>query len=105
MSGQMKYGKLNINHSVYTTRLSKKFLATGRYTPAGHGKIYSFIPGTIIEVMIKPGDTVSSGETILVLEAMKMKNRIKSPADGVVKLVNVAEGDTVPNRCLLAEID
>ena len=48
------------------------------------------MPGTILSVAIKPGASVKSGETLMVLEAMKMENEILAPQDGVVKSVAVA---------------
>jgi acetyl-CoA/propionyl-CoA carboxylase biotin carboxyl carrier protein len=51
--------------------------------------------GTIVKVMVEPGDQVSAGQTLCVLEAMKMENAIQAPKDGVVKEVKVKPGDTV----------
>jgi biotin carboxyl carrier protein len=53
------------------------------------------MPGTILSVEVKPGDTITRGQTVAVLEAMKMKNSIKSPRDGVVAEVRVQAGQTV----------
>ncbi|MBN1992673.1 MAG: biotin/lipoyl-binding protein [Anaerolineae bacterium] len=53
------------------------------------------MPGAIVSVEVKPGDRVTQGETLLVLEAMKMKNAIKSPHDGVIAQVKVQAGQSV----------
>lgn len=53
------------------------------------------LPGTVVAVRVSPGQAVSSGDVLVVLEAMKMQNEIVSPRDGVVKEVLVARGDTV----------
>ena len=53
------------------------------------------MPGTLLSVEVKPGDTITRGQTVAVLEAMKMKNAIKSPHDGVVDQVLVQAGQTV----------
>jgi biotin carboxyl carrier protein len=58
-------------------------------------KIKSQMPGKILRVHVKPGDTVHKGQSVMVMEAMKMENEIKSPQDGVVKDVKVAEGHAV----------
>ncbi|HUS86099.1 MAG TPA: acetyl-CoA carboxylase biotin carboxyl carrier protein subunit [Bacteroidales bacterium] len=100
-----EYGKLNINHSVYQTRLSRKLREKTVYEPVDNRKIKSFIPGTVVEVKVKEGDIVSEGDVLLVLEAMKMKNRIKCSIPGTVKLINVKEGDRVPKGELLIELD
>ena len=53
------------------------------------------MPGTILSVNIKPGDTFRSGQVLVVLEAMKMENEIMAPADGKVVSVNVNKGASV----------
>lgn len=61
--------------------------------------------GTIVRVLVDPGSGVKAGETIIVLEAMKMENMIQCHRDGVVKEIKVAVGDTVSQGAVLAEID
>ncbi|HDZ41566.1 MAG TPA: acetyl-CoA carboxylase biotin carboxyl carrier protein subunit [Bacteroidetes bacterium] len=95
--------KLNINYSEYTTRLSKKFKNRIPYKPSDKFRLLSFIPGTIIEIMVKEGDRVRKGDEVLVLEAMKMKNRIKSPLNGRVKQVDIKTNEVVPKGKLLIE--
>jgi glutaconyl-CoA/methylmalonyl-CoA decarboxylase subunit gamma len=53
------------------------------------------MPGSVLEVKVKAGDAVSSGDVLIVLEAMKMENELTSPQDGSVKEVFVKKGDTV----------
>jgi biotin carboxyl carrier protein len=53
------------------------------------------MPGTILTVNVRPGDSVSRGQPLLILEAMKMKNLIKSPYDGVIEEVAAQPGQTV----------
>ena len=62
------------------------------------------LPGTIIQVLIKPGDTVVMGQKLLTMEAMKMENNVMAEKDGVVKTVNVKPGDTVAQNDILVEI-
>ena len=104
-SNEKGYGKLNINHSVYLTRISGKFQEKKLYEPADNRKVKSFIPGIVVEINVKEGDIVYAGDVLLVLEAMKMKNRIKCSIPGTVKLINVKEGDRVPKGELLIELD
>ena len=59
------------------------------------GTILSPLPGTIIEVLCKAGDTVKRGQKLVVLEAMKMENAINSDRDGVIKEIKVNKGDSV----------
>ena len=63
---------------------------------AGAGtKIKAPLPGTITEMKVKVGDTVKSGDTVVVLEAMKMQNNIEAECGGTVTSVLVNPGDTV----------
>ncbi len=64
--------------------------------PAGTGKpVTSPLPGVIIEVSVKEGQTVKAGQKVAVLEAMKMENEIQAPADGTITAILVNKGDSV----------
>jgi pyruvate carboxylase subunit B len=63
------------------------------------------MPGRIVDVKVKEGDTVKSGDLLLVLEAMKMQNEIRAQADGVVKSILVSSGDSVELDDVLIVID
>lgn len=64
--------------------------------PAGEGKaVTSPLPGVIIEVSVKEGDTVAAGQKVAVLEAMKMENEIQADKAGVVTKIHVSKGDSV----------
>ena len=64
--------------------------------PAGEGKpVTSPLPGVIIEVSVKEGDTVAAGQKVAVLEAMKMENEIQADRAGVVTKINVSKGDSI----------
>lgn len=54
--------------------------------------------GTILNVLVAPGERVAKGQPLMILEAMKMENDIVAPADGVVKEVLVSENDTVESN-------
>ena len=53
------------------------------------------LPGTIIEILVQPGDKIEVGQAVAVLEAMKMENELQAEYSGTVTAVNVAEGDRV----------
>ena len=57
--------------------------------------IHSPLPGVILEVTVKEGDTIKSGQKLVVLEAMKMENNIEADRDGVVTSIKVSKGDSV----------
>ncbi len=63
------------------------------------------LPGTIISLNCKPGDTVSAGDTLLVMEAMKMENNIQAEASGKVKSVMVSAGENVLQGDILIEME
>lgn len=73
-------------------------------SPKGVGNIKSPLPGKILDVMVKEGDKVSVGQTILCIEAMKMENNINSDLDGVVTKVHVQKGSIVLEGDLLIEV-
>ncbi len=70
----------------------------------GHGSIKSPMPGKILAIKKQPGDSVTAGETVIVLEAMKMENELKSHVNGTVQSVHAAEGQSVEKNTLLLEI-
>lgn len=71
----------------------------------GAGALITQMPGKVVKVMKKEGDKVTVGETVLILEAMKMENEIKSGAEGIVKSVNVKEGQALEAGFLMVEIE
>ncbi len=62
------------------------------------------LPGTIIKILVKQGDLVKKGQTLLVMEAMKMENKIRSEKDGVVESVKVTPGSGVLQGDILIEL-
>lgn len=68
------------------------------------GKILAPLPGVVLSVAVAPGDTARAGDTLLVLEAMKMENVIQADSDCVVQAVHVAKGDKVEASQLLLEV-
>jgi biotin carboxyl carrier protein len=74
--------------------------------PAATGaKVTCPLPGTIIAINVKEGDTVAAGQTLVVLEAMKMENNIDAERGGVVKQILVAAGATVMEGDVLIVIE
>ena len=62
------------------------------------------MPGQVVGVPVKPGDTVKTGQGLVILSAMKMENEIRSPRDGAILSVHVAQGDKVEQGASLVTI-
>jgi biotin carboxyl carrier protein len=62
------------------------------------------MPATVIKVLVAPGDEVKKGDTVLILEAMKMELPLRSPADATVTAVHCAERDLVQPDAVLVEL-
>ena len=105
MTDKEKTGFLNINTTLYQTRISTKFENRKLYKPADPKIILSFIPGTVLEIYSKAGNEVKKGEVLMILDAMKMQNKLMSPMDGKVKLITVKKGDKVSKGTVLLELE
>lgn len=71
----------------------------------GIAEIKTAMPGKLVRILVEEGTEIKSGEGVLVVEAMKMQNEMKSPKDGVVKEIRFAEGATVNAGDILAIIE
>ena len=71
----------------------------------GMAEIKTAMPGKVVRVLADAGSEISAGEGVLVVEAMKMQNEMKSPKDGIVKEIRFAEGATVNAGDVLAIIE
>jgi pyruvate carboxylase subunit B len=69
------------------------------------GHIYAPMPGLVVSVNVKEGDTVRAGEGVLILEAMKMENGVSAPRDSKVVKVCVKPGEQVESGSLLIELE
>ncbi len=65
------------------------------------GSMTALMPGTVIRILVEEGQEVSTGEVLLILEAMKMENEIKAPLDGLVETIPVEAGKAVNKGDLL----
>ena len=72
--------------------------------PAAGSKVTTPLPGTILDVFVNVGDTVKEGQTVVLLEAMKMENNIEADVAGTVKEVKVRKGDSVLEGDILVVI-
>lgn len=72
--------------------------------PKGTGSIKSPLPGVILDIYVREGDTVKIGQKLIMLEAMKMENNINADKEGRVSLIKVSKGDSVMEGDILIVI-
>jgi len=93
-----------VHHNGHTSRVS--VVERGAVsTFDSMGGLTSPMPGKILNVMASIGEPVDKGQTLLILEAMKMENRICSPVDGIVSAIHYEVGDQVNQGAILIEIE
>ena len=111
----MKKYKVNVNGTSYEVEIElmgendspKSAQAPVRQAPvaAGEGEqVKSPMPGTILDVKVKAGDSVKKGQVLVILEAMKMENEIMAGTDGTVTSVAVSKGTSVGTGDMLLTI-
>ncbi|MDR0841893.1 MAG: acetyl-CoA carboxylase biotin carboxyl carrier protein subunit, partial [Acidobacteriota bacterium] len=91
--GAVRFDRLALENGTYETRLTAKYAARKPYEKKDPRLIKAAIPGAVAEIRVKAGQPVKQGDTLLILEAMKMLNRLQTPLDGVVKTIHVAVGE------------
>ena len=101
----LRFKSFQLHGTKYKTLLTERFEKRASWEKNNPKKIFSFIPGTIIKMYVKQGMKVKEGDNMLILEAMKMQNEINCPFDGVIKSVNVKEGDRIPKGQLMIEFE
>ena len=72
---------------------------------AGGEQVKAPMPGNVLDVKVSVGQKVKNGETLLILEAMKMENEIAAPCDGTVASINVSKGATVNTGDLMISLN
>lgn len=102
---ELTYKTLNIEETKYKTNLTKKFENRKEWKSPDPSMVTSVIPGTVSKLYVKENDQIVEGEKLLILDAMKMKNTITVPYSGIVKKINVEEGQTIPKGFVMLEIE
>jgi pyruvate carboxylase subunit B len=82
----------------------KKAIASRRPAPSKEGDVTTSMPGSIVDVLVKEGDTVKAGQPVLITEAMKMETEVQAPVSGRVTAVYAQKGDSVNPDEVLVEI-
>ncbi len=89
------------DNEVYITEIPGDFYERQKYTPPNEKEVQAQIPGTIYKVLVKEGQSVNEGDELLVLEAMKMRNKVLSALSGTIKSIHVKVGDIVRKNAIL----
>jgi biotin carboxyl carrier protein len=90
-------------HSKLTEILEKSMALGG--SSSGENKLLSQIPGRVVSIMVKAGDQIKKGDSIIVLESMKMQVAVKAHKDGQIRDIKVKIGDTVSRNDVVALIE
>ncbi|MBC8262918.1 MAG: hypothetical protein H8E47_02190 [Anaerolineales bacterium] len=103
------------SYTVQVSGLALTPVASSQHIPAGRaaspvtqaetGAVLAIMPGKIIRVMVEPGQKVEEGDSVCVLEAMKMENELHAHQSGAVRAVHVKPGDDVEKDQVLVEIE
>ena len=94
-------GLVNVNEAV---KVYRGFKPSG-LSNANAGDLITEMPGKIVKIMTTEGAVVQAGDTLIILEAMKMENEIKAGVNGVIKAVHVKQGDVLDSGHLMIEIE
>ena len=101
----LKYQVFVVNSAKYLTLTTTKFEKRKKWQKSDPKEIRSIIPGSVIEIFVRPGQKVKEGDMILTLDAMKMYTKVEMPFDGTIKDINVAKGDRVPKDIVMVTIE
>jgi len=102
---------IKVNGNDYEVTLKDKFdlllqqMGMSQRVAHASGSLKAPMPGKVLRVDVKAGQIVKKGDSILILEAMKMENAIKAPGEGTVKAVHVKAGDAVEKGTVMVEME
>lgn len=105
MSKREIFSKIALEGGTFETRVTRKYQGRKPYEKQDPRIIKAVIPGVVAAIETKVGNAVKPGDTMMILEAMKMLNRIKSQTYGTVKVIRVTPGEKVAKGQVLLEIE
>jgi biotin carboxyl carrier protein len=89
----------------YKTLLTKKFLSHKKYQPEDPTRIIAQIPGTILKIMVKEGQSINPTKCLFIIDAMKMRNKVHASVTGIISKIHIQEGQIVAKNELLLELE
>ena len=96
---------LSIDGENYILEFEKGKTSKAKSNQQKGNSVFSPMPGLLVKVPVSIGDEVKSGETLAIVEAMKMQNELSSPRDGIVKKINGKEGEQVDALQVIVELE
>lgn len=100
-----KFEKFMLNGVEYKTLLTQKWINRKKWEEPNPYLLFSHIPGTVMHINVKEGQEVREGEVLLILQAMKMNNKLSAPFAGKIKKIHVIEGNKIPKGTLMIEME
>ena len=101
----MKNYTITVNGNVYDVTVEETGSTPAAATGAGSIKIEAGAAGKVFKIEKKAGDAVKKGDTVLILEIMKMETPVVAPEDGTVASIDVAVGDAIDSGAVLATLN
>ena len=104
-----KISTIKVNGNLYTVQVEDQFdlllkqLGMDAAVGAKIREIKAPMPGLVLKIMVEEGNEVKKGDNLLVLEAMKMENILKSTTDGIIKKIHVSQGDKIEKNTVLLQ--
>ncbi|OFX45308.1 MAG: hypothetical protein A2X13_09330 [Bacteroidetes bacterium GWC2_33_15] len=102
---KVRFHTITIDGDKYRTLFTESYKRRKNWEKPNEKKIFSEIPGTIIKIHVTEGQEVNEGDLMIVIEAMKMKNKLIFPIGGVVKKIYISENEKIPKRHLMLELE
>lgn len=102
---KIRFRTMVVEGTKYRTLHTNKFKNREKWAAPDENKIVSIIPGTVVTVLVRKGQKIEKGDSLLILESMKMQNNITSPRDSKVKAIKVAAGQNVPKGYTMIELE
>src|SRR5665648_68597 len=105
MAEQEKKQYIIVHSAKYETTYTKKYINRKVWAEPNFNHIISYIPGTIIDILVKEGQVLNGGDSIVILQAMKMYNDVQMPFTGKIVKIHIEKNQMIPKNFLMIEIE